>query len=86
MARLLGRLARLRRPAAGPGHPARPADAAGGALAVAGIAVLQAFLFDLGELEGLYRAASFLGLGLCLIAIGWLYRRFVVPRPAGAPP
>ncbi len=56
------------------------------ALAVAGVAVLKTFLFDLGELEGLYRAASFLGLGLCLIAIGWLYRRFVVPPPAGAPP
>ena len=33
------------------------------ALVVAGVAVLKAFLFDLGELEGLYRAASFLGLG-----------------------
>jgi uncharacterized membrane protein len=56
------------------------------ALLVAGIAVLKAFLLDLGELEGLYRAASFLGLGLCLIAIGWLYRRFVSPQPAKAVP
>ena len=34
--------------------------------------------FDLSELEGLYRAVSFLGLGLCLIGVGWLYQRFVV--------
>jgi uncharacterized membrane protein len=56
------------------------------ALLVAGIAILKAFLLDLGELEGLYRAASCLGLGLCLIAIGWLYRRFVSPQPAKAVP
>ena len=48
------------------------------ALAVGCIAILKAFLFDLSELEGLYRAASFLGLGLCLIGVGWLYQRFVV--------
>jgi uncharacterized membrane protein len=45
------------------------------ALVVASLA--KAFLFDLGELTGLYRAASFLALGLALITVGWLYRRFV---------
>jgi uncharacterized membrane protein len=47
------------------------------ALVVASLAVGKAFLFDLAELTGLYRAVSFLALGLCLIGIGWLYRRFV---------
>lgn len=48
-----------------------------GALAVACLAIVKVFLFDLSELEGLYRAASFVGLGLALIGIGWLYGRFV---------
>jgi uncharacterized membrane protein len=47
------------------------------ALLVGGAAILKAFLFDLADLEGLYRAGSFLALGLCLVAVGWLYRRFV---------
>jgi uncharacterized membrane protein len=47
------------------------------ALVVASLAMGKAFLFDLAELTGLYRAVSFLALGLCLIGIGWLYRRFV---------
>ncbi|MCS6778222.1 MAG: DUF2339 domain-containing protein [Geminicoccaceae bacterium] len=52
-------------------------DLRAAALVVGGAAILKAFLFDLADLEGLYRAASFLALGLCLIAVGWLYRRFV---------
>ncbi|SNB62107.1 Uncharacterized membrane protein [Arboricoccus pini] len=52
-----------------------------GALAVACLAIGKAFLFDLSELEGLYRAASFVGLGLALIGIGWLYGRFVTTLP-----
>lgn len=47
------------------------------ALAVGALAILKAFLFDLGELEGLYRAASFLALGLGLVGVGFLYRRYV---------
>ena len=31
----------------------------------------------MSNLEGLYRIASFVGLGLCLVGIGWLYQRFV---------
>ena len=27
-----------------------------------------------------YRIGSFIGLGLCLVGIGWLYQRFVQPR------
>lgn len=53
----------------------RPLRAA--ALLVASLAIAKTFLFDLAELGGLYRAVSFLALGLCLVGVGWLYRRFV---------
>lgn len=46
-------------------------------LAVMAITVLKVFLYDMSDLTGLYRVASFLGLGLGLIGIGSLYRRFV---------
>jgi uncharacterized membrane protein len=58
----------------------RPLRAA--ALVVASLALAKAFLFDLAELTGLYRAASFLALGLCLIGVGWLHRRFVAATAA----
>jgi uncharacterized membrane protein len=54
------------------------------ALLVAGLAVAKVFLFDFAELAGLYRAASFLALGLCLVAVGWLYRRYVASAAAAA--
>jgi uncharacterized membrane protein len=37
----------------------------------------KVFLYDAGNLEGLYRVASFLGLGLSLLALSWFYSRFV---------
>ena len=40
------------------------------------LVVLKAFLIDLANLAGLYRALSFIGLGLCLVGIGWLFQRF----------
>lgn len=47
------------------------------------LAVAKVFLFDMAGLDGLYRVVSFFGLGLTLIAVGYLYRRFVyaVPPP-----
>ncbi|CAN7511987.1 DUF2339 domain-containing protein [Rhizobium sp. LjRoot254] len=39
------------------------------------IAVLKVFLIDMSNLEGLYRALSFAGLGFALIGIGWFYQR-----------
>jgi uncharacterized membrane protein len=51
-------------------------------LAVLGIAVAKVFLYDMSDLTGLYRVASFLGLGLVLIGIGYVYQRFVF-RPPG---
>ena len=47
-------------------------------LGVMTLVVLKVFLWDMSSLEGLYRIASFVGLGLCLVAIGWLYQRFVL--------
>ncbi|QJR80416.1 DUF2339 domain-containing protein [Alteromonas pelagimontana] len=38
--------------------------------------ILKAFLIDMANLEGLYRAISFIGLGLCLVALGWLFQKF----------
>lgn len=58
----------------------RPLRAA--ALAVASLARAKTFLLDSAELAGLYRAASFLALGLCLVAVGWLHRRFVAAAAA----
>ena len=46
-------------------------------LAVLVLVVLKVFLVDLSDLEGLLRVASFLGLGLCLVGIGFIYQRFV---------
>lgn len=48
---------------------------------VIGLTVLKAFLFDMANLTGVYRALSFMGLGLVLVAIGWLYQRILFKRP-----
>ncbi|SLN33911.1 DUF2339 domain-containing protein [Oceanibacterium hippocampi] len=54
-------------------------------LAVLLVAVAKVFLFDMAGLDGLYRVASFLGLGLALVGIGYLYQRFVFARPPVPP-
>ena len=46
-------------------------------LALIVVAVLKVFLIDMDDLEGLYRVASFLGLGLSLVGIGFIYQRYV---------
>jgi uncharacterized membrane protein len=51
-------------------------------LAVLIVAVVKVFLYDASDLTGLFRVASFLGLGLTLIGIGYIYRRFVSAPPA----
>jgi uncharacterized membrane protein len=40
----------------------------------------KVFLYDIGEVEGLYRVASLLGLALSLILVSLLYQRFVFRR------
>ena len=46
-------------------------------LGVMALVVLKVFAWDMSSLAGLYRIASFVGLGFCLVGIGWLYQRFV---------
>ena len=50
-------------------------------LGVLVIVSLKVFLWDLAGLDGLYRIASFAGLGICLIGIGYLYARYVQNAP-----
>jgi len=52
------------------------------ALVIAGLVTGKAFLVDMADLTGLWRVLSFLGLGLALIALGAIYRRFVISPPA----
>jgi len=59
------------------GIAARTAQLRYASLAVLVLVVLKVFLIDLSDLEGLLRVASFLGLGLCLVGIGFIYQRFV---------
>ena len=44
---------------------------------VMGLAVVKVFLFDTGNLGGLYRVASLLALGLTLLGLAYVYRRWV---------
>lgn len=39
--------------------------------------VLKVFLSDMADLEGVLRALSFIGLGLVLVAMGWVYQRLL---------
>jgi uncharacterized membrane protein len=43
------------------------------------ITVVKVFLFDLAGIGGVWRALSFIGLGLVLVGIGWLYQRLLFP-------
>jgi uncharacterized membrane protein len=38
------------------------------------------FLLDMADLAGIWRALSFIGLGLVLVGIGYLYQRVLFPR------
>jgi uncharacterized membrane protein len=48
--------------------------------------VVKVFGFDMADLTGLLRVASFMGLGLSLVGIGFLYQKFVFHRPPAKPP
>jgi len=52
-------------------------------LAVLVLAMGKVFLLDAAVLTGLYRVASFLGLGISLMAIGYVYQRVIFRRSAG---
>jgi uncharacterized membrane protein len=60
--------------------------------AVIALTIIKAFLIDMSTLTGVYRALSFMCLGLVLVAIGWFYQRVLFRRqvppavPAASPP
>jgi uncharacterized membrane protein len=58
-------------------QPARLASAA-----VVTLTVAKVFLHDLAGVQGIFRALSFIGLGLVLMGIGWLYQRLLFPARA----
>jgi uncharacterized membrane protein len=69
-------------------QPARLASAA-----IVTLTVAKVFLVDMSDLTGVFRALSFIGLGLVLVGIGWVYQRLLFPQRAapsaaagGAPP
>jgi uncharacterized membrane protein len=50
--------------------------------AVIALTIAKAFFVDMSTLTGVYRALSFIGLGLVLVAIGWLYQRILFRKQA----
>jgi uncharacterized membrane protein len=52
---------------------------------VIALTVLKAFVVDMSTLTGVYRALSFICLGLVLVAIGWLYQKILFRRGASPP-
>jgi len=52
---------------------------------VIALTILKAFVIDMSTLTGVYRALSFMCLGLVLVAIGWLYQRILFRRQAAPP-
>jgi len=52
---------------------------------VIALTILKAFVIDMSTLTGVWRALSFMGLGIVLVAIGWLYQRILFRRQAPPP-
>ena len=52
---------------------------------VIALTIVKAFLIDMSVLTGVYRALSFMCLGLVLVAIGWLYQRILFSRRIAPP-
>ena len=50
--------------------------------AVIALTIGKVFLVDLSTLTGVYRALSFMGLGLVLVGIGWFYQKVLFRRQA----
>jgi uncharacterized membrane protein len=60
--------------------PARLASAA-----VVLLTIAKVFVIDMAGITGVWRAFSFIGLGLVLVGIGYLYQRLLFPRRDVAP-
>lgn len=54
--------------------------------AVIALTIFKAFAVDVWTLTGVYRALSFMCLGVVLVAIGWLYQRILFRRQIALPP
>jgi uncharacterized membrane protein len=54
--------------------------------AVVILTVLKVFLIDMSDLTGIYQSLSFIGLGIVLLGVGWLYQRLLFPRRASSAP
>ncbi|WP_025034556.1 DUF2339 domain-containing protein [Bradyrhizobium sp. DOA9] len=54
--------------------------------AVIALTIFKAFAVDVWTLTGVYRALSFMCLGVVLVAIGWLYQRILFRRQVTPPP
>jgi uncharacterized membrane protein len=48
--------------------------------AVVVLTVFKVFLVDMRGLTGIWQSLSFIGLGVVLLGIGWLYQRLLFPR------
>ena len=44
------------------------------------LTIAKVFLVDMADLAGAWQALSFIGLGLVLVGIGYLYQRLLFPR------
>jgi len=53
--------------------------------AVVCLTILKVFLIDMSDLTGIFRALSFIGLGLVLVGIGFLYQRLLFPAARERP-
>jgi len=49
------------------------------------VVLLKVFLWDMSALDGLYRVGSFLGLGLSLLGVSFLYQRLIFAGRPGDP-
>ena len=45
-------------------------------MALLALVIVKIFLVDLSDLEGLWRVASFMGLGLALLGVAFLHQKF----------
>ena len=52
---------------------------------VIALTIAKVFVIDISTLSDVYRALSFICLGLVLLPIGWLYQRILFRRQAAAP-
>lgn len=53
-----------------------------GGMALLGVVIAKIFLVDMSGLQGLWRVAAFMGLGLALLGLAWVYRRTRKDAPA----